>query len=171
MLQPTETFHLCVVQSAHLFLCGSDSFPREALSCYSIIIKVITSSYMAVTISRYCPTCFTGIHWFILLLTHLFSNGGTEAEGALSHQQMSVVGVGLQTQAGWHHLIDSFFSTFSPHLRLYSVRGVYSILEDSVLYDLELHFLSDWMVGCSAVSQIATLPLLMWEALFIVPHL
>ena len=38
------------------------------------------------------------------------------------------VGVGLQTQAGWHHLIDSFFSTFSPHLRLYSVRGVYSIL-------------------------------------------
>lgn len=103
-------------------------FPQGGCLAANIIIKVITSSYVTVTTSRYCHTCFTGIHWLILLLTHLFSNAGTEAEGALSHQQMSVVGVGLQTQAGWHHLIHSFFSTFSPHLRLYSVRGVYGIL-------------------------------------------
>ena len=33
MLQPTGTSHLCAVQSAHLFLYGSDSFPRGTLSC------------------------------------------------------------------------------------------------------------------------------------------
>lgn len=97
-------------------------FPGGLCLAANIIIKVIASSYVTLTTSRY-----TGIHWFILLLTHLFSNRGTEAEGAVSHQQMSIFGVGLQTQADWHRLIDSFFSTFSPHWRLSSERYIWYI--------------------------------------------
>lgn len=127
-LQPMDTFHLYVIQAAHLFLHASNSslFPGRLSRCWRYrTIKVTASTYMTLQ-ARCCYTGFTGITWFNLN-SPVFRWGQPRQREVQVTNQWVLVESGWQVGSTWL-IVFSVLPAPISDLNLWGMYIVYSTL-------------------------------------------